>query len=225
MNSSFTCHFSRSRGAAGLLTVLFTSLPACGLFSIEPEEIDIADDEAGDEASDVGDETGAFDSTGTSDPNTAGTDSTGDGDGDTSDGSTGDTSDTAAESGTTSDTGTTNDTGMSDTGDPTCSAPNALVVGPNVVSIAAGPSMFDATCGGLGAETLYSFTAEFAGSYSFELSGAEFAGGVLYLLDTQCAPIFEACELTIDLVVDETVFLVVDSDSGVGAATVTLTGP
>lgn len=228
MNSSFTCPSSRPRAAAGLLTVALCGLSGCGLWSIEPDEIDIAD--AGDD--DVGEANDAYDgddegtnegaTTGEADTDPdgtdtfsdEGTDSTGDGDGDTE----------------TGDGDTSGDDTTEDTSDPLMCDPQAeLVVGPNDVAVANVASTFAGACGGAEGETLYSFTAEAAGDYSMVLTGADFPA-VLYTLGADCVELTEPCStgempLVLSLAADETTLVVVDSDGGIGSATLTITGP
>ncbi|MFV8752059.1 hypothetical protein ACNOYE_16050 [Nannocystaceae bacterium ST9] len=189
--------------AAGLLTALACGLGAC---SIIPEEIDYHD-EAGDDVGDtsLGDD-GGTDSTGETTSQDA---STGDGDGD------GDTTDTNATDG-------------SETGTLTCEPMGELVLGPNAVEIVDASASIEGSCGGVEGEAIYSFTASSAGTHVLALSGAEFSG-VLYALGADCTPI-DPCAvgeeaIQVDLLANEVLLVVVDSDSGAGAATLTITGP
>lgn len=215
MNSPITCHSSRPRSPAGLLTVVFLGLSGCGLFSIEPDEIDIADDEVGTD-DDVGtdDEAGGSETAATGDAQDStdslsdGTDDTsGDGDGDT------DTSEVSTE-----------------TSDPLlCEARDEVVVGPNDVSVATLVSDFQGSCGGTEGESIYSFTADSAGDYEMALEGPGFSA-VLYILGADCVVQTEPCStaedsIVVGLAAGETILVVVDSDGGMGDAVLVITGP
>jgi hypothetical protein len=211
MTSLDTCISSRPRAIAGLLTVLVSGLSACSLLSIDPDEIDIAGDSSD----------GGLDEVGGTDDEAA------------DDGTEGDL-------GTETDTGTTAaDTGNTDGGDTTggeegttgpgsCEPLDEVVIGDNPVVIEAGPSNFQGSCGGSESETLYSFTASANSDYWFSLVGAEFTP-VVYVFENGCAEGADACSNTEDSVLvamseGDTVIVVVDSDGGVGSATLVVAG-
>jgi hypothetical protein len=236
MNSLDTCTSSHPRVAAGLLTVFALGLAGCGLWSIDPDTLDIADadDEIGQESEDTAGEAnddGSDTSNGTDDEEGTGTDTASEfSDEETTDGPSDTGTDTEAES-TTTDTGDTGDatTDEGETSDPGCEASDVVDLGENPVSVAAGASSYQGSCGGNQSETLYSFTAPADGDYSFTLAGAEFVG-VLHLLDEVCAPIADACSSTGDpvskaMLTGEIVIVVVDSDGGIGSATLSITSP
>lgn len=209
MTSLDTCTSSHSRVIAGLLTVLVSGLSACTLGSIDPDEIDVADDSTDGAADELG---------GTAAEASADID---DGEFDTGDASEGTSSEGTSE-GTSSDTG-----GDTSDGDPSCEASHEVVLGENPVAIAAGTSNFQGSCGGTESETLYSFTVPADGDYEFSLIGAEFSP-VLYVLLQDCVE-NASCSNTAEPVLEslsggETVIVVVDSDGGVGSATLLITG-
>jgi hypothetical protein len=217
MNSFFTCPSSRPRAAAGLLTVVVCSLSGCGLWAIEPDEIDIADDDVGDTA-------------GGTDEGNEGNDDPADDNGLTGESDTGqDGTDTFGEEGTGDGDGDTG-TDASDTSDPgMCGAEAELVVGPNDVAVANATSNLSGACGGAEGESIYSFTADAAGDYSMAISGADFSA-VLYAIGADCTELTEPCSadetpVMLSLSAGETTLLVVDSEGGTGSATLTITGP
>jgi hypothetical protein len=201
---------SRRSAAETALTlgVLALSLGGCLLVGIEPDEIDVAGtDEQG------VDETGENDTQN----GTTGQADTGDGDGDEHD--------------------PTTDTGEGDgDGDPGSDLPCAdfdpepVVDGPNPIEVPVGSNTFSGSCGGLeGPDAIFSYTATSQGLISFALE-ADF-DAVFYLVGETCWPLEEwLCdpELVETLMtVDQTVYIVVDSqaaDVG-GTATLTITGP
>lgn len=229
MTSLDTCTSSHPRVVAGLLTVLVFSLSGCGLLSIDPDEIDVADDDEADEVGEAEDTAGddAVDTGNGTDTGEGDAESTGS-EGADDDAEQGSDTDFDTDDGTsTNSTGTTDD---GETGDPICEiSDNVVVVGDNDVMVAADASTFEGSCGGSEGETPYSFTAEVAGDHQFSLVGAEFEG-ILYLIDVDCAEIADTCvtsedSFTRSLQAGEMVLLVVDSEGGAGAATLVITGP
>lgn len=178
---------------------------ACALTGIDPDEIDIADDGADDVGQEGGTETGvdsAGEATGENDQDTSG------------EATSGDTSGTTA---------------ADDSGDFVCEAVDELSLGDNVVEAPMASSLLEGECGGVGGESILSFTAAAAGDYSFAVTAGEIPA-VIYALDPQCTPLAGACAVDANgfvasLAADETVFVVVDSDGAGGVVTLTLTGP
>jgi hypothetical protein len=227
MNSLDTCTSSHPRVAAGLLTALLLGGSGCGLISIDPDEIDVADEEVGvDETQ--GDE--GVDDDADADTAADGTDDNGTDNGtdDEGPGDTG-TEDTGDESTTGTDEGTSDASDESDTGDPGCEGSDEVVLGDNPVGVDSPASNFMGSCGGSEGERVYSFTSSAEGDHQFSLVGADFTA-VLYLLDDTCAEIAETCStsgepVTLTMQNGETVQVVVDSDGGTGTATLVITGP
>ena len=216
----------------GLSTWLLLALltPACTILGVEPDEIDIADEtgpasSTGDEGLDEGggSETHDHDPTdsGPGDGDGDGDEQSGDGDGDGGDGD--------------GDSGMGDGDGESDSGDGDGDAetpcviydPIVLGVEENAIVIADGMSSFQGSCGAPGPDEIYSFPAPNDGSYEFTLASDAF-DGVLYLVGETCIPLEElACEpegqaITHDMLAGEVVFIVVDSEGGFGAATLTI---
>jgi hypothetical protein len=212
MHSLQTCCSSRARGLTAIVALGLIS-SACALTGIDPDEIDIADgDEVGQDESgqdETSTEPSLDDSAGE-----AGTGETGENDQDT----TGDTSDSGSST-----------TSAEDTGALSCEATDELALGDNAVEAAMAESLFEGECGGSGGESIYSFTASAAGDHSFAITSGDIPA-IIYALDTQCSTIAGACAVdasgfVLPLMADETVFIVVDTDGGGGAATLTITGP
>ncbi len=167
---------------------LVLTLGGCPLLGIEGDEIDIADE---------------------------GTDS---GEDDT------DTNNDSGTEGSSDDIGTegSSDGGSEDTSGIDCAllVDAVLDLGETEVLLGEADSSLAGSCGGDGPELIFEFTAPASGSYEFELTQTEFKP-VLYVLQA-CVPIDELdCvagpgDLTLDLTLDQTVYVVVDSDLGVG---------
>ncbi len=209
---------SRSPSARLLLAVSVLPLLGCPLLSIEPDEIDVADDAASSD-DEIGSDETSPDDEGTSegegndtelDTDTAGKldmgdGSTGDGDGDP-----------------TTDTST--DDGSETTGAdvPTCEMPGIVSVGNNPVEVPDAASQVEGSCGGSLGEAIYEFQASAMGVYAISLTEAEFSA-VLYVVDDQCEPVPEQCasepaSLQLELAADQIVRLAVDSDADNGSA-------
>jgi hypothetical protein len=216
---------------AGLLT------PACALWGVEPEEIDVANEEsdsgysAGSSNSGDGDgDNGMNDTEGEEDPTGPGDGDPGDGDGDPGDGD-GD-GDPSTGDGDPGDGDGDAETGDAETGDGgvPCEMfePTAVLEGDNAIEILGVMSSFEGSCGSAGPEAVFSFTATSDASYEFTLVDSVAFDGVLYLVDGICDPLDEiACEpegqvISHDMLVGEVVYIIVDSDAGPGAATLSI---
>lgn len=204
-------------------TLLIPLLPlvllhACELIGIEPDEIDIA--EGGEASADAG-ETGPAGTGEAEEPS-----GEGDGDGDEAGAGEGD-GDGESEGESDGDQGGDGD------GDPALSCadftPTPLSEGANEVELLVVFNNFEGTCGGVeGPDAVYSYAATASGTFSFELSEAEFAG-VVYAVE-DCLSLEElGCELAdvaleLELIEGQTVYIIVDSlEAGVGgAATLTV---
>ena len=187
-----------------------SSLTACSLIGVEPDEIDFA----------AGSETAETDSAGESGngaedgTTTAESTSSGDGDGDPTTGEPGDGD---------------GDPGDGDgDGDPTdllpCTElePTALSLGPNPIAIPAGPSLVSGSCGHDGPEAVFSFTSEDDVNLELSLTGFDAA---LYAVDGEiCLPLAElACVntpmgLSASVSAGQTVYFVVDAVDGNGGS-------
>jgi hypothetical protein len=211
------------------LLLLFGS--SCVLLGIEPDEIDVADGETGtgltgsehgndgeDDPAGDGDGDGDGDPTGDGDPGT------GDGDGDeTGDGDGDNESDTGNGDGDGDDSDS--GTGDGDGDELNCfgRSPAALVEGENPVAVGDGDSQLGSTCGGDGPESVYQFTAPAEGNWQFVIESSDFTE-VLVLLGS-CEPLQELtcsaapAEVQQFLSAGQTVFVIVDSELGTGAAT------
>lgn len=208
MQSLHTCSSSRARWLTGFVALL-SMTSACALTGIDPDEIDIADDGAEEVGQDEGTETGvdsAGEATGENDQDTSGEATSGDTSGDTS--------------------GTT---GADDSGDFVCEAVDEVALGDNPVEAPMASSLLEGECGGVGGESIVSFTAATAGDYTFAVTAGEIPA-VVYALDPQCTAISGACAtdangFVVSMAADETVFIVVDSDGAGGVVTLTITGP
>ncbi|EDM80117.1 hypothetical protein PPSIR1_35742 [Plesiocystis pacifica SIR-1] len=189
-----------------------------GCVGIVPDDIGVADDATGgDEAGDdVGEDT-SDDEVGTGEET----------EGDTTEGTT--------EDGTTDETtGTSDETteGSSDGGGIDCSElfdATELMVGDNPVEILDGPNLIEA-CDASGPEGAYVFTAPEAGAYSFTLN-ADFEGAAVNYGGPVCEP-FEALACAAsgetiqpDLLADETLWVIIDSQGATGTGTMTIEGP
>ena len=199
-----TCPFSHPQSAGfALFGVLLLGLPltACGLQGVEPEEIDIAAEESGG-LSDT--DTGGMNEAGTDGFESTADDSGGDGDGDTSNSGDGD--------------------GDGDT--PCDSLSLAQVVdGANPIEVPDGPSLLQGSCGGVGPEAGYFYTATVNGTVQFTLSNATFEGA-LYLIDGLCEEL--DCEpapqnIDFDMTTGQTVYILVDSFSVGGSGSLEIT--
>ena len=217
---------------AGVLLAVALGVPACALFGAEPDEIDVVD----------GDETGASSSLGEGDETSGGdtdtdTDSAGEtqpgGDGDGDDGPGTDTDNSGDGDGDPSTTSGDGDGDPASTGDGDpeefpCEelSIDELSIGENLVEVFAGDSLINEECGSEGPESVYEFTAEAVGEYSFVLSSDAFEGA-LYLSAGPCVPLgeyscdLEGAELVRDLQIGETLYVIVDADQP-GAGTVTV---
>ena len=229
-----SCTSSRAAGL-GLATVasLCLALGGCVLTGIEPDEIDVADDETGAEG---GEGDGDGDPSGDGDGD-ATTTSTGDGDGDptTGDGDgDGDPSTGDGDGDPSTGDGDGDPTGDGDgDGDGACAdlMPAPVYDGPNAIDLAndAG-NAFEASCGGVGPDALYVYVSTVDGTVTFSLDQPSF-DGVLYLAGPNCVPLQELdCDpssVEATLTVGEAIYVIVDStqaDVG-GTATLTITGP
>jgi hypothetical protein len=218
------------------LAALSLALGGCVLIGIEPDDIDNAD-ESGEAADgiDGGSDTGVEEQGGDGDGDPT---STGDGDGDPT--STGDgdgdpsTGDGDPSTGDGDGDGDDNETGDGDpVRDTPCSdfGPEGLIDGPNPIEVPDAPNTFAGECGGAdGPDAIFSYTATVDGLFSFALSDATF-DGVVYLVGDLCVPLDEwVCDAALVetlLTVDQTVYIIVDSNEpGLGgSATLTITGP
>ncbi len=214
---------SSPRRAVSLLGVLTLALGGCVLTGIEPDEIDLADEETGAAEADEGGEdptNGA--EAGDGDPG-------GDGDGDPPGDGDGDPTSTGDGDG---DATTGDETG--ETGEPTpCADFNPLVVvdGDNAIEVAPGQNSFFGSCSDTdGPDLLLSYTAIADGPVSFAITQADFDGLVI-LAGADCDPLDElACGVSAaeaDLLSGETIHVIIESnqiDVG-GPATLTITGP
>jgi hypothetical protein len=205
------------------------------LWGVEPEEIDLANDgttsgvSAG---SSNGDGDTGFEETGNDgddDPTGQGDGDgdPGDGDGDPGDGD-GDPGDGDGDPGDGDGENDGSGDGDGDADLPCASLePIAVVEDDNAIDIPDVASSFEGSCGSPGPEAVFSFTATSDASYGFTLSSDAFEG-VLYLVGGSCHPLDElACELEgqaiiHDMLVGEVVYIIVDSDAGPGAATLTI---
>lgn len=206
----------------------------CVLVGIEPDEIDIAEDDTGteggatageDEIGGTGDTGADTGNDGTTDVGTTegGTDTTGDGDttGTSDTGTTG-TDDAGTETG--GDTGTTG-------GEDPCNfgVDGNLVEGAMEVELLDVASAFESECGGTdGPELVYTFSSPEGGLLELSLASESF-GPVLYTITNSCDEPATNCSaenpavVQIDLAPDELVYVVVDSDGGTGLGTLTVT--
>lgn len=223
-------------GAASLSGCCLLGASGCVLDGILPDEIDVNDDgtetgvntDGGEDP--AGDDTGDTTATGDGDGDEGsgdgdGDQDTGDGDGDTGDGD-GDSGDGDGDGDEESGDGDGDgDTGDGDgDGDELCSAfaPADVFVGANQVEIVDGVSALSSSCGGSGPESVYRFTAPEDGEWQFAIINPEFTE-VLALVDS-CDPFTElACSESPATVQrsasqGEVVYVVVDSEQGVGTA-------
>ncbi|NVB38359.1 hypothetical protein G6O69_11005 [Pseudenhygromyxa sp. WMMC2535] len=204
-----------------LLTPLALALfGGCGFIGIEPDEIDIADEDTGED--DLGGDTegaGSSDEIG----------DTGGGDEGENETGTGTSSDSGDETeGDTSDTGDATDTGDSGL-DSSCGEfdPTEVFLDtPLAFEIPEGESVLSSDCGADGPELVFFFTADEDGTYSFD-PGAQAIPLAIYVV-TECVPLEElSCNdggaTQTDLVADQTVFVIVDADSAPAPGTLTVT--
>ncbi len=215
-----TMHSPISSRAAllALLTIPF----ACTLGSIEPDEIDIADDEVGEEGFDTSNGDGDGDTgEGTDEGDTEGAT------GDTTEGTTEDTTEDTSDASDASDTDITTDSGT-ETGETPCTdlAPIPVSLGSTEVQIVDGASELAGSCGAAGPEQVTEFTAPADGTYAFSVTDLD---AVVYLSSGVCDPLAElGCAespstVEVQLMADEVVFAIVDSNAGAGSATLTIT--
>jgi hypothetical protein len=216
---------------AGLLT------PACTLWGVEPDEIDVANEETssgvstGSTNGGDGDGDPASNDTGTEGDGNGGGDGdpTGPGDGD------GEPGDGDGDAGTGDGDGDGDGTGDGDPGDGDGDAgvpcesfePIPVFELDNAIDVPDVMSSFQGSCGLPGPDALFSFTATSDATYEFTLDSNAFEG-VLYLVGGTCHPLDElACEpegqaIVRDMLMGEVVYIVVDSDAGPGAATLSI---
>jgi hypothetical protein len=234
------------------LSALFTigmCTPGCTILGVEPDEIDLADEtgtgltastnsEGGDGDGDTtsnGTDSSADAGDGDGDPSTGpgdgdgdpGGDGDGDGDGDGAGDGDGDAGDGDAGDGDGDGDSTGDGDGDRDPGlscvqlepIPVEETENEIDI-PNVMS------SFEGSCGTPGPDEVFSFTATSDATYEFTLASDEL-DGVLYLVEG-CNPLAEiACEaegqsIMHDMLVGEVVYIIVDSSTGPGAATLTI---
>jgi hypothetical protein len=227
----------------GLLLVAGLLTPACALWGVEPEEIDLANEtdsgySAGSGNSGDGDGDHGMGDSGTEgeeDPTGPGDGDPGDGDGDPGDGdgdpSTGDGDGDGDGDPSTGDGDPGDGDGDGDgDADMPCELfePTAVLEADNAIDIPNVMSSFEGSCGSAGPDAVFSFTATSDATYEFTLASNAFEG-VLYLVDgTSCDPLEEiACEpegqaISHAMLVDEVVYIIVDSDAGPGAATLSI---
>ncbi|MFO7563202.1 MAG: hypothetical protein R6X02_11210 [Enhygromyxa sp.] len=212
-------------------SLLLFGASACVLAGIEPDEIDVADEETGgvdtgltgagtegdgaddrggdgdgdgDNGTDEGDPAGDGDSTGDGDPGDGDGDPTGDGDGDPMGDGDGDSE------------------GLDCFG----LEPEELSEGANPVAVVEGDSELSSSCGGAGPETVYQFTAPAEGDWQFAIAESDFTE-VLTLLGS-CEPLEELSCSAAPAVVEqplsegEVVYVIVDSEQGTGAASLVI---
>jgi hypothetical protein len=223
----------------GLLLVAGLLTPACALWGVEPEEIDFALEETtangSSGSSNSADESGDPDEGDTGDSDTTGEEASGDGDGDPTgagdgDGDAGDGDGDEQDAGDGDGDGDGDATGDGDgDGDVPCEThePIDVTETDNAIEIPNVMSSFDGSCGSPGPDAVFRFTATSDASYEFTLSSDAFEG-VLYLVGGTCDPLDEiACDLEgqaiiHDMLVGDVVYIIVDSDAGPGAATLSI---
>lgn len=206
-----------------LCATLALTLSACG---VEPDEIDYLSGDTGGGTETTDSEGMTGDGDGDGDP--------GDGDGEPGDGDgdgDGDTGDGDGEPGDgDGDAGDGDGDGGDELG---CDELNPLQLaeGANAVTVSDGPSVLEASCGALGPESIYAFTAPVDGLARFTLSGATF-DAALYVVSVTCDPLEEiACiaapddplELEQLMIANQTYYIVVDSLAAGGTATLDVT--
>ena len=211
-----------ARLGLGIVNIALVGAIGCGLIGVEPDEIDVLDAETGSEPDGDGDgdpNEGGLDTSGDTTGMATGDPSTGDGDGD---------GDPATTTGDGDGDPSESEGGGDGDGDPNLDVPCdelepiALTPGLNPVTIAAGDSVQDASCGAAGPEQLYSFSAEAGGEVSFSLINADF-DAALYSVDS-CFPLNELdCvvspdTLSVELAPGETVYLYVDAVTAEGGS-------
>ena len=203
----------KARVLVGLFSV-FALVPGCWLKGIEPDEIDVADEETGALTGEAG----------------------GDGDGDAADDSGETGVSTSGDPTTTSGDGDGDATGDGD-GDPDPATPCAefdpipVFATDNAIEVMDTFNSFAGSCGGVdGPDAIFSYEATATGLVSFTLSQPSF-DAVIYLVGDDCMPFVElACDPTTveaDMQAGETIHVIVDSNlAGVGGtATLTISGP
>jgi hypothetical protein len=213
----------------GLSTLVTAWLltPGCSLIGVEPDEIDLADESGTGSLTATSNEGSTNGGDGDGDSGATDTEDQGDGDGDSGDG---DPSTGPGDGDGDAGDGDAGD-GDGDTGDgdgESCELlePLALEETLNVLDIPNVMSSFEGTCGGSGPEAVFSFTATSDTTYEFTLASDEL-DGVLYLVEG-CNPLDEiACEpegqtISYAMGVGEVVYIIVDSNAGAGAATLTI---
>lgn len=206
-----------------LLTGLLT--PACALWGVEPDEIDLANDESesgfGTGATNGGDGDGDSGSDTEGDP--------GDGDGEPGDGDGDDAGGDGDGDGDSGDGDPGDGDGDGD-GDPVpCNSfdPIPLEEADNQIVIPDVLSSFEGSCGGTGPEALFSFTATIDADYDFSISG-DGIEGIIYLVDQSCVPLDEIeCSVEPQSIVHpmlagQVVYIIADTNGGPGAAQLTI---
>lgn len=234
--------FHRSKMTLLVLASALAFPAGCVLVGIEPDEIDVADDEGdtgggddiGDtggldsadegETGDAGETTGDGDTTGQAD--TTGTDTSNSTD--TSDSDTGPSSDTGTSETGMSDSGETGDTGSESDCESAALGEDPLTIDLNEISILEGSNLVEGDCGTGGPEFIGEFIAPDMGTYAFSVGPADF-DGVIYFVDGACVQFEgESCagpdaSLLIDMQAGEAVLVAVESNAGAAAATLTIT--
>jgi hypothetical protein len=208
---------------AGLLT------PGCTILGVEPDEIDVAVDESGETGLSNGGD-GDGDTNGTDTADDATTDpSTGDGDGDPGDGDGDGDGDNESTGDGDGDGEPGDGDGDGDEDEVPCAMYEPIVVeeAANAIDIPDVMSSFEGMCGAPGPDAVFSFTATSDATYEFTL-GSDAFEGVLYLVDGVCDPLVEIeCApedqpIPHDMLAGEVVYIIVDSSTGPGAATLTV---
>lgn len=210
---------------AGLLT------PACVLLGVEPDEIGDGGEGVSAGSTNTGDGDGDGDNGQEGTDSEAGDGDPGDGDGDGDDDpSTGDGDGDASTGDGDGEPGDGDGDGDGESaGDGDCETyePVAVVEADNAIEILDMMSSFDGQCGSPGPDAVFSFTATSDANYQFTLISGAFEGA-LYLVGGSCNPLEQiACDLegqaiVHPMAVGEVVYLIVDSDGALGAATLSI---
>jgi hypothetical protein len=224
----------------GLLLVAGLLTPACALWGVEPEEIDLANETDSGYSAGSGNSGDGDGDHGMGDSGTEGEEDPtgpGDGDGDPGDGdgdpSTGDGDGDGDGDPSTGDGDPGDGDGDGETGDPgmPCELfePIAVFEADNAIEIPfVMPWVFEGSCGSAGPDAVFSFTATSDATYEFTLTSNAFEGVLILVDGTSCDPLEEiACEpegqaISHAMLVDEVVYIIVGSDADPGAATLSI---